>query len=394
MKMNLGSNKIGFFFSSVAVMFFSATLKISGQSRQISPESDDYTWWYVTLLILFMGLGAAIAWMLKSRKLEKENQVKQQIARKSREDYESGSLESAREMEWLRKNQKLIDKKRKMNTAKKNQQEQVSGFSEARANNGITGGEHESASSEDLPVFNFTGILPAKPFTPLPLSNDESLLSAIEQVHDEYEEDEEVRDLAVRILTAFKARNSVEALSQVALYDLSSTLRSKAILTLTEFDHESVFEPILIACADPTREVRAAAARGLTRLSFDRADAWARISQTGEKGRMRQAARAAMESGFVERSFDRLIHPDRYHAYEAFVLLSLLVKSGETKPIFNALRNHKDKNVQLAILHLLKVNREEEFLDELVGLSVDRGLSDDLRAEINKVVEEFSLAAV
>ncbi|MEO6051318.1 MAG: hypothetical protein ABIP78_08305 [Pyrinomonadaceae bacterium] len=74
-------------------------------------------------------------------------------------------------------------------------------------------------------------------------------------------------------MTAFRTRNSVEALSQIALYDLSSNLRSKAVATLTDFDHESVFEAILLACADPTREVRAASARGVFRLNFDRADA-------------------------------------------------------------------------------------------------------------------------
>jgi len=52
-----------------------------------------------------------------------------------------------------------------------------------------------------------------------------SLLNAIEQANDEYEDDESVRDLAVRILMAFRTRNSVEALAQIALYDLSSNLR-------------------------------------------------------------------------------------------------------------------------------------------------------------------------
>ena len=43
-------------------------------------------------------------------------------------------------------------------------------------------------------------------------------------VQAQYEEDEEVRELAVRILAAFKTKNSVEALSQVAIYDLSSSV--------------------------------------------------------------------------------------------------------------------------------------------------------------------------
>lgn len=68
--------------------------------------------------------------------------------------------------------------------------------------------------------------------------------------------------------------------------DLSSNLASKAVATLTDFDHESVFEAILLACADPTREVRAAAARGLFRLNFDRADAWKRIIESNDEFRI------------------------------------------------------------------------------------------------------------
>jgi hypothetical protein len=147
-----------------------------------------------------------------------------------------------------------------------------------------------------LPINCFTELTPPESYEPLPLTNDEALINAIEQASEEFEEDETVRELALRILTAFRARNSVEALTQIALYDLSANLRSKAVTSLTDFDHESVFEAILLACADPTREVRAAAARGLFRLNFDRADAWKRIIETNDEYRMNHAARAAVEA--------------------------------------------------------------------------------------------------
>ncbi len=43
-------------------------------------------------------------------------------------------------------------------------------------------------------------------------------------------------------MAVFKAENSVEVLSQVALEDLSSNLRSKVVSILGDFDHESLFE--------------------------------------------------------------------------------------------------------------------------------------------------------
>lgn len=216
-----------------------------------------------------------------------------------------------------------------------------------------------------LPINSFVSLRGPRVYEPLPVSDDPSLLSAIEQANEEFEEDEAVRELAVKVLAAFRTRNSVEALSQIALYDLASNLRSKAVSTLTDFDHPSVFEGLLLACADPTREVRAAAARGLFRLSFDRADAWKRLAATGDEYRMRHAARAAVESGIVVKSFDRLVHEDLKVAQEAFSLVAFLIVADETDEIFRALRSHKDERVKFALLHVLKVMSEERSLGKL-----------------------------
>src|SRR5436305_14364813 len=98
-----------------------------------------------------------------------------------------------------------------------------------------------------IPINSFSKLAPAKRYTPLSDSDDPALISAIEQANDEYEEDEAVRELALKVLAAFKNQNAVEAVSQMALYDLSSNIRSKAVSALADFDHESVFEPILLA---------------------------------------------------------------------------------------------------------------------------------------------------
>ena len=219
-------------------------------------------------------------------------------------------------------------------------------------------------------------------------------MSAIEQTHDEFEEDEDLRDLALRILTQFKTRNSVEALSQMALYDLSANLRSKAVTILSEFNHESVFEPILQASADPTREVRAAAARALSKLTFNRADAWTRIFESEEEGRMRQSARAATESGFVEMSFDRLVHPDEKYSYEAFVLMALLIKAGETEEIFKVLETHKNMNVRRAILHVIKITKSQKTIDGLYALLDKKTLPLELQEEVDKTIEEIGFVTV
>ncbi|MBX7169510.1 MAG: hypothetical protein K1X72_01060 [Pyrinomonadaceae bacterium] len=379
----------------LTVAIFVFTIQIfSQQPSTLKPPDEDYTWWYITLVVLVLGLSGAIVWKLKLKKQEDkvvENNWKEQ---RKKSNAEGLTFDADEEMEWLRKNQNIVDRKRRKNPKKPtlnlpNTNVVLNTTKEFKTEQfGL-----DALDSVPLPVFGFQKVERPRPFDNLPLSNEEALISAIEQTHDEYEEDEEVRDLAVRILAAFRTRNSVEALSQVAIYDLSAQLRSKAISILSEFDHQSVFETILLACADPTREVRAAAARGLTRLSFDRADAWARIVEMNEQGRMRHAARAAVEGGFVERSFDRLIHRDPKYSYEAFVLLSLVLRSGENSQILEALKNHPDKKVRSALVHIIKVNKDQNSLPTLYNLLEDKKLTQEQREEIDKAIEEMSLVA-
>ena len=122
-----------------------------------------------------------------------------------------------------------------------------------------------------LPINSFGQLAPVKRYTPLPVSDDRDLLTAIEQAQEEYEEDEAVPRGGAKGAGSFQdAKFGRFAVTDRTLRLCPQTLRSKAVAALTEFDHESVFETILLACADPTREVRATAARGLFRLSFDR----------------------------------------------------------------------------------------------------------------------------
>jgi HEAT repeat protein len=356
-------------------------------------ESEDYTWWYVSLFILLLGLVGAVGWWLNSKKSAK------QAGQNKPQDQKGESWENAldvdKELEWLRKNQGVINKRgNKKNAEKKKFPEGMP--QPSKIFNGSSGEAVQTGQEANLPlpVFGFQKLEFARPFNALPISNDEALLSAVEQTQEEYEEDEEIRDLAVRILQAFKTRNAVEALSQVALYDLSSNLRSKAVSILAEFDHESVFEAILLASADPTREVRAAAARAFTRLSFDRADAWTRITESGEEGKMRHAARAAVAGGYVERIFDRLIHRDPKNAYEAVALLVLLIKAGETDLIFEKLKSKQNIEIQRAILHVIKITDEQSVLNELYALLEQKYLAPELRKAVDETIEAIGLVPV
>jgi hypothetical protein len=397
--------------SRLAVLFWLilfTTFEVWAQTQtRVPPVSEpevDYMWWYITLFVLVVGLAGAAFWMLKSRQAEKEGFRKISNKEKMMSEnnaWDANSLGLDKEMEWYRQHKKStgnaakkadrndfadrLPKTGKLFNRSDEADENILEISDEVKEN------PETSKLSPFPVFNVQKLDLARPFAPLSLSNDEDLMSAIEQVHDELEEDEEIRDLAVRILTRFKTRNSIEALAQIALYDLSSNLRSKAVGVLADFDHESVFETILLCCADPTREVRAAAARGLFRLSFDRADAWTRIAETGDEFRMRQAARAAKEADLVKRSFDRIIHPDPKIAYEAMTLLALMMRAGETEEIFRAIENHNDSNVKLALVHIIGLTKQEKSLAALHELFEKTTISKELKEKIDEVIQSFDM---
>lgn len=398
-KTHKSKHKFGIIISlllSISVNTLAQMPAVTVPSEEAAETPEDFTWWYISLFILAAGLAGAIFWWLNSRKARLAAASAEQAKKnKNQNSWETASLDADKELEWLRKNRKIINKRGKMKAGENGLPNGLPQTSKVfnRQNNEtkVLSAANAGEAAGILPIFTVERLELARPFSPLPLSNDESLMSAIEQVHEEFEEDEEVRDLALRILTAFKTRNSVEALSQMALYDLSSNLRSKAAMILADFDHESVFEPLLLACADPTREVRAAAARGLFRLSFDRADAWTRISETNDEFRMRASARAAIEGDLVKRSIERLVHADYKSAYEAFALIALLLRAGETEDVFRAMSEHKDENVRKAILHAIKVTKEQNALDGLYSMLEDASLSPELREEVDRVIEEIGL---
>ncbi len=397
----LKGRKIGLFYILLTTVIDAAAQGSSVSSKTPAATSDNYAW-YLLIAILVAGLiGALYLRRKKKDGGDSQNSYENRYVNKYRKDgYDSDGLDAEKEMEWFRKAKKPKAKSSKLTFQPKKQafsrpeepQEEASEEVDVNFDSKIFQKKMRKLQYSQLPINSFLDLRPAGKFQPLPLSNDESLIAAIEQVNEEYEEDETVRDLAVRILMAFKTRNSIEALSQVALYDLSANLRSKAVTALTEFDHESVFEAILLACADPTREVRAAAARGLFRLNFDRADAWKRIMETDDEYRMSHASRAAIESGIVTQSFERLIHAERKIANEAFALVSLLLKSGDTQPIFDAIANHKDERVKFALLHVLKVHNDERSLAELKNLKKTNKFTSELSDRVNETI--YSLEKV
>lgn len=389
----LSSNILRFaLFAGASAVTISAQKPNVPAGKQVVDRSGDMPWLTIFLVVIGVLAVGFLIWRRRSASTGSSapGYDRRRGGRRST-DKGDDHVDAAMEFEWFRKTTRKPSSK--SDPTDRKSRPLSSGFSYSMGGSKVADNLPDLSSKQfqermkelqyaHLPIHGFVKLADARPYDQLPISSDPSLLDAIEQASEEFEEDEAIRELAVKILAAFRTRNSVEALSQIALYDLSVAVRSKAITALTDFDHESVFETILLACADPTREVRVVAARGLFRLSFDRADAWKRLLSTNDKFRMAQAVRAASEAGIVQKSFDRLINDDTRAAYEAFALTSLVVRSGEAGMVFDAIRDHRDERVKLALLHVLRVMRDDDSLKHLDNYLSENKLPVDVANQI------------
>ncbi len=223
-----------------------------------------------------------------------------------------------------------------------------------------------------------------KSFEDLPAGQeDQALTEILTKLEDR---DEQGRAQAVQQLGLHAAQRSVSALSSLALNDADSSVRAAAVSSLGAIDHESVFAPVLIALADESRGVRAAAARTLTSLHFDRADAYLRVMESTDKQTMREVAQACIKTGIVAQTVNRLASEDRHQAYEAFSLFSLLARAGETQPILDAIRNHRDDEVRLCAVRVLNIAALPELAPKLRELVAAEYIPESVRTALLEVL--------
>jgi HEAT repeat protein len=210
-------------------------------------------------------------------------------------------------------------------------------------------------------------------------SDDENLNPALIAVASS---DVQERAEALKTLAQFHVQRSVAAITQVARQDPEANLRSLAIASLGAMDHQSVFPAILIGMADDTREVRASAARALNRLSFDRADAYVRVIETGDEETIQGVARACIQAGIVSQNLDRLDRSDHRQAYETFSLICLLAKAKMCDPILDAIAAHQNAAVRLMVVHLLACTGQAETFEQLRQLAVREGVSEEVKTAL------------
>jgi HEAT repeat protein len=229
-------------------------------------------------------------------------------------------------------------------------------------------------------VDQITHLEPAASVEELPEDlDDEQLKNALSLCESA---DVQERAEGLKTLGQFRIRSAVEAIARVGREDSEANLRAMAISSLGSIDHESVFPAILVGMADESREVRAAAARTLNRLSFDRADAYVRVVETSDPKTLADVARACVQAGIVSQNVDRLAVSDYRQAYETFSLICLLAKADFSQPILDVIAEHQNSDVRLKAVHLLAATGQPGVFEELRQLAVREGVSEEVKTAL------------
>ncbi|HEX8565606.1 MAG TPA: HEAT repeat domain-containing protein [Pyrinomonadaceae bacterium] len=371
--------------------------EIFGQSLAEDDSSGDYTLLYLGLV----GIAAAVGVIFWSR-VKKKNQERypksktETTIRRAGARPVSNNGKDRKVDDWIQagspENKKRPSGINNLNGAAKkaNSAGAKKTFEDFQSSKQNGFAKEKAPSGEPAVDLSFWQLTTPQPVPPLPSgAHDESVMDALEQLKED-DDDEMMRSLAIRVLTAAKTRESIEGLSQVALYDASARHRIEAIMALAAFDHELVFEPVLLAGADPSREVRAAAARALSRLSFDRSDAFVRVIGSHDVERLRLAALACVESGFAARAFERLSSSDGKQSYEAFAILTLLTKADEFRPILQTIAEHPSLQVRLATVKVLHNLNSSKMTPALYELSLREDLPEEVKNALKELLFHFS----
>jgi HEAT repeat protein len=244
----------------------------------------------------------------------------------------------------------------------------------------VTPDSHQLGSGLGNIIEEITHLEPISSVENLPESSDDPQLAQALSLA--VSSDVQMRAEALKILVQFRVQAAVDAIGKLARNDSEPNLRSLAISSLGTINHESVFPAVLIGMADESREVRASAARSLNRLSFDRADAYVRVLETGDDETVRDVAKACIQAGIVSQNLDRLVSSDHRQAYETFTVICLLTRANLNQPVLDAILGHPNIDVSLKIIHLLASTGHPAIYDQLRELAVKDGMREEVKTSV------------
>ncbi|MFL6211640.1 MAG: HEAT repeat domain-containing protein [Pyrinomonadaceae bacterium] len=166
--------------------------------------------------------------------------------------------------------------------------------------------------------------------------------------------------------------------------------RAASVLALARLNTDEAFHQICAAFDDSAPEVRDAAARALYTLADDRADSFTRALREAPPERRRRIGTAISASGLADEAVSNLTGESRDKTYDAFSLLFLMAKAGETGPLIHAIETHPENEVRLAVVKLLALSGQHEILPSFRRLAVRGSLPTEVRSAVMEAIYQIS----
>jgi hypothetical protein len=149
------------------------------------------------------------------------------------------------------------------------------------------------------------------------------------------------------------------------LQSSDSSQRAAALVDLADCGGEEAFELISNSFDDPSVEIRNAAARALYSVQSDIAATFTRALREAVPERRRRIGSAIAGSGLAANAINSLAGEGRSRTYDAFSILFLMAKAGETQPLMTAIAKHSNLDVRLTAVKLIGLSNQQQVLPAL-----------------------------
>jgi HEAT repeat protein len=166
--------------------------------------------------------------------------------------------------------------------------------------------------------------------------------------------------------------------------------RAAAVSALPRLGGEESFGQISSAFDDQAAEVRSAAARAMFELQDDRAAAFTRALREATPERRRKIGSAIASSGLANEAIRNLTGESRDKTYDAFSLLFLMSKAGETQPLMRAIEEHSNIEVRLAVVKLLALSGQPDILPAFRRMAVRGSLPPEVRSAVMEAIYQIT----
>jgi hypothetical protein len=166
--------------------------------------------------------------------------------------------------------------------------------------------------------------------------------------------------------------------------------RAAAVRAMPRLGGEEAFRRVSAAFDDQSEEVRSAAARAMFELQEDRAAAFTRALRESTPERRRKIGAAIASSGLANEAIRNLTGESRDKTYDAFSLLFLMSKAGETQPLMRAIEEHSNIDVRLAVVKLLALSGQPDILPAFRRMAVRGSLPPEVRSAVMEAIYQIT----